>query len=148
MQTDARFDEMVIEVHHLGPPALGFLPVGMVSRTPLDYVHLVCLKVMRRLLLCWLKGLLRTRLCARKVSELSERLTALQLMCRWNSVGNLGLLQRFCGGKRRNSGSSHCTLKLLLCHIFCQTNSISTFLSFSVTISLLPTSAVFTVNMQ
>ena len=47
-------------------------------------------------------------------------------------------MQRFCGGKRQNSGSSHCTLGLLLCHIFRQINSISNFLFlFSVAISLL-----------
>ena len=67
--------DRVNEKHHLGPSALGSLPVGMVSQFPLDYMHLVCLGVTRRLLLCWLKGPLCTRLCARKVSELSERLT-------------------------------------------------------------------------
>jgi len=58
-------------------------------------------------------------------------------MCSRNLVGNLGLLLRFCGGKRHNLGSSHCTLGLLLCHIFCQINTISTILYFSVAISLL-----------
>lgn len=76
-RTDVRFDELANEDHHLGSSALQSLPIGMVSQFPLDYMHLVCLGVMRRLILCWLKGPLNTRLCARKVMQLSEKLTAI-----------------------------------------------------------------------
>jgi len=76
-RTDVRFDELSNEEHHLGPSALQSLPIGMVSQFPLDYMHLVCLGVMRRLLLCWLKGPLPTRLCARKVQQLSEKLMSI-----------------------------------------------------------------------
>lgn len=70
-RTNLRFDEMANEEHHLGPSALKPLSIGMVTQFPLDYMHLVCLGVMRRLLLCWLKGPLKTRLCGRKVQQLS-----------------------------------------------------------------------------
>src|SRR6218665_531926 len=70
-RTDNRFNEMVNEEHHLGPSPLKPLSIGMVSHFPLDYMHLVCLGVMRRLLVCWLKGPLKTRLCASKVHQLS-----------------------------------------------------------------------------
>ena len=76
-RTDVRFDEMADEEHHLGPSALQPLPIGMVSQFPLDYLHLVCLGVMRRLMLCWLKGPLTTRLCARKTVELSQKLMSI-----------------------------------------------------------------------
>ena len=33
-------------------PVLSSLPIGLVSQFPLDYLHLVCLGVMRRFLLC------------------------------------------------------------------------------------------------
>jgi len=73
-RTDVRFDEMANEDHHSGLSALHPLGIGLVSNFPIDYMHLVCLGVMRRLLLCWLKGPLSSRLCARKVIQLSEKL--------------------------------------------------------------------------
>jgi len=76
-RTDVRFDELANEEHHLGPSALKSLPVGMVTQFPLDYMHLVCLGVMRRLMLCWLRGPLATRLCARKVQQLSDKLISI-----------------------------------------------------------------------
>jgi len=74
LRKDVHFDEMADDHHHLGPSALSSLPIGMVSGFPLDYMHLVCLDVMRRLLLCWLKGPLVVRLCARKVEQPSQNL--------------------------------------------------------------------------
>lgn len=74
LRTDVMFDEMTNEEHHTGPSPLSSLPIGMVSGFPLDYMHLVCLGVMRRLLLCWLKGPLNTRLCASTVEKLSMNL--------------------------------------------------------------------------
>ena len=76
-RTNVRFDEMADEEHHLGPSALKPLHIGMVSQFPLDYMHLVCLGVMRRLMLCWLKGPLATRLCARKTVQLSQKLMSI-----------------------------------------------------------------------
>ena len=77
LRTDVHFDEMRDEEHHIGPSPLSTLPIGMVTGFPLDYMHLVCLGVMRRLLLCWLKGPLVTRLCANKVEQLSVGLLRL-----------------------------------------------------------------------
>lgn len=70
-RTDVRFNEMANEEHHLGQSVFCDLPIGMVTCFPLDYMHLVCLGVMKRLLLCWLKGPPNTRLCARSVEKLS-----------------------------------------------------------------------------
>jgi hypothetical protein len=47
---------MVDEDHHRGPTPLSCLPVGLVSSFVLDYMHLVCLGVMRRMVHYWLKG--------------------------------------------------------------------------------------------
>ncbi|MES9901557.1 MAG: hypothetical protein ABW168_02610 [Sedimenticola sp.] len=55
-RTDASFDEMLNEEHHLAPSPFRRLPVGMVTQFPLDYMHLVCLGVMRRLIWLWMKG--------------------------------------------------------------------------------------------
>jgi len=76
-RTDIDFDEMADEEHHLGPSALQPLHIGMVSQFPLDYMHLVCLGVMRRLMLCWLKGPLTTRLSARKTVQSSQKLMSI-----------------------------------------------------------------------
>ena len=77
LRTDAQFNEMVDEEHHLGPSPLRSLPIEMISQFPIDYMHLVCLGVMRRLLLCWLKGPLPNRLPTRNVITMSEKLVGL-----------------------------------------------------------------------
>ncbi|KAJ8029023.1 hypothetical protein HOLleu_28306 [Holothuria leucospilota] len=78
LRTDASFIGKDDEDHHLGETPLTDLNIGMVSAFPLDYMHLVCLGVMRRLLKIWTKGLLRTRLGPRVVKEISNRLEALR----------------------------------------------------------------------
>ena len=47
---------MTDKVHHLGTSPLAELNIGMVSTFPSDYMHLVCLGVMKRLLRLWLEG--------------------------------------------------------------------------------------------
>ena len=55
-RTNVHFDEMRDEDHHTGISPLLRLKLGMVSMFPLDYMHLVCLGVMRRLINCWIRG--------------------------------------------------------------------------------------------
>jgi len=74
LRSDTEFATHSDREHHLGPSVLQNLPIGMVSDFPLDYMHLVCLGVVRRLLLIWLKGPLQTRLPASKVDQISARL--------------------------------------------------------------------------
>ena len=50
------------------------LSLGMVSQFPLDYMHLVCLGVTRRLLLLWMSGPLRVRIGSRVVTQISSSL--------------------------------------------------------------------------
>jgi len=79
LRTDVSFYEMVDEDHHTESCPLQPLAVGCVSQFGLDYMHLVCLGVVRRLLLYWKGpvGPLRVRLGSRAVSELSQKLLAL-----------------------------------------------------------------------
>ena len=51
LRTNLTFDEMTDEEHHQCASPLQGTGIGMVSQFPLDYMHLVCLGVMRRLLL-------------------------------------------------------------------------------------------------
>jgi len=79
-QTDARLwnekdlKEMADEGHHLRYSPLVATSLGMVSGIPLDYMHLVCLGVMRRFLHLWLMGPLACRLSGLQVKILSEKL--------------------------------------------------------------------------
>lgn len=78
LRTDESFSEMCDEDHHLTTSPLVETGLGMVSGFPHDYMHLVCLGVMRRLLDLWICGPLRIRLPAQKVKTLSENLVSLQ----------------------------------------------------------------------
>ena len=55
LRTDVTFDEMSDKDHHTGVSPLTKLNVGMVSQFPMDYMHLVCLGVMKRLIGLWKK---------------------------------------------------------------------------------------------
>ncbi|KAJ8018857.1 hypothetical protein HOLleu_42927 [Holothuria leucospilota] len=75
LRTDESFREMIDEEHHLGVSAFMRTSLGMVSQFPLDYMHLVCLGVVRRLIMLWRKGPLKTRIGTQKVTSISEPLT-------------------------------------------------------------------------
>lgn len=48
----------------------------MVSQFPLDYMHLVCLGIVRRLLNMWLRGPLTVRVPATIVEQMSAKLVS------------------------------------------------------------------------
>ena len=77
LRTDMRFHEMTNAKHHSSLSLLTTLWIGMVSQFGLDYMHLVCLGVMKRLLLCWMKGPLKTRMPARIITHMSVKLLGL-----------------------------------------------------------------------
>ncbi|XP_071111468.1 uncharacterized protein [Haliotis cracherodii] len=77
LRTDIKFDEMRDEEHHAhGRSPFSRLSIGMVSQFPIDYMHLVCLGVMKKLLMLWMKGpvSLGCRIGSTAVNILSERL--------------------------------------------------------------------------
>lgn len=74
LRRDEDFINMTDEAHHLGSSPLLATSLGLVSGFPLDFMHLVCLGVMRRLVYLWLKGPLSCRLSSRQVNMLSEQL--------------------------------------------------------------------------
>lgn len=53
LRTDQDFDDMIDDEHHSSPCPLKPLPLGYVSQFGLDYMHMACLGVMRRLILYW-----------------------------------------------------------------------------------------------
>lgn len=80
-RTDNDFKLKKDEDHHTGVSILEDIPnLGLVSSVPLDYMHLVCLGVMRKLLYLWLGGDLKIRLKSQKVTQVSNLLENLR---RW-----------------------------------------------------------------
>lgn len=79
LRTDDSFENMVDESHHHeGPHPFHGSSVGMVSQFPLDYMHLVCLGVVRRLLNIWLRGPLNFRVPANIAERMSAKLVEMR----------------------------------------------------------------------
>ena len=77
LRSDESFHTMKQEEHHKGPSPLTALSLGMVSQFPLDYMHLVCLGVMKRFLHVWLRGSLKFRLSGFQTLTISDKLVSL-----------------------------------------------------------------------
>ena len=78
LRTDELFSEMAYENHQTGRSPLMNIPAKLVTQFPLDYMHLICLGVTRRLILLWKRGPLRCRISAQSVREISELLVSLK----------------------------------------------------------------------
>ncbi|KAG7455521.1 hypothetical protein MATL_G00257620 [Megalops atlanticus] len=78
-RSDHTFETMADESHHHeGPHPFHGSSIGMVSQFPLDYMHLVCLGVVRRILNIWLKGPLDVRVLATVVDRMSAKLLTMR----------------------------------------------------------------------
>lgn len=73
-RTDTQFDQMSDEDHHHSKSPLHGLGIGMVSSFPLDYMHLVCLGIVRKLIALWFKGPLQCRISSSTLSAISDHL--------------------------------------------------------------------------
>jgi hypothetical protein len=83
LRANASFDELsgtYDRLHHTGVSPLRELSVGLVSQFCLDYMHLVCQGVMRKLLMLWMRGPLsiHCRLSAGILNQISEHLISLR----------------------------------------------------------------------
>lgn len=76
LRTDVQFDEMTNAAHHTGHSPFSDLNIGMVTQFPIDFMHLVCLGVVKRLLTLWMKGPLQNgqRIAATAVRRISDSL--------------------------------------------------------------------------
>ncbi len=79
-RTDATFRQAVDEEHHVQHSPLADVGIDMVACFPYDYMHLVCLGVMKRLLDLWISttGPLRCRISSGLASMVSDRLLSLR----------------------------------------------------------------------
>ncbi len=79
LRTDVAFNEMSNAEHHLGPSPFRNIPVCMVSQFPIDFMHLVCLGVVKRIIWLWMKGPLRN-LCRQGAGTIKATIALTQLM--------------------------------------------------------------------
>lgn len=77
-RTDASFRSQLDDGHHLDLSPLLELPIDMINHFPIDYMHNVCLGVVRKLLNCWVGGNLKVRLSGRLTLLLSSKLLHLK----------------------------------------------------------------------
>lgn len=75
LRTDSSFSDRADDDHHHdGAHGFSGLDVGMISKFPLDYMHLACLGVTRKLLNIWLRGPLKFHLSSNVVDKISQSL--------------------------------------------------------------------------
>lgn len=78
LRTDYSFREQVDEGHHLSVSPFCTLPIDMIKKFPIDYMHQLCLGVTRKLILTWIRGSREVKLSTGQVEEISSRLTGLK----------------------------------------------------------------------
>lgn len=77
LRSDEEFENMADEDHHINRCPLTGL-VKMVSAFPIDYMHLCCLGVMKKLINFWMRAKNSTRQPARAIKAISEKLLQLR----------------------------------------------------------------------
>lgn len=77
LRTDSNFRSRQNEEHHISISPFESLHVDMINDFPLDYMHLICLGVTKKLLHLWIKGNHISRLRATEIEALSKDITSL-----------------------------------------------------------------------
>lgn len=77
-RTHDSFISQIDEEHHIGVTPLIQLPINMIECFVIDYMHNVCLGVMRKLLNTWISGDLTVRLSGIAVKTLSDYLVSIK----------------------------------------------------------------------
>ncbi|CAG7719096.1 unnamed protein product [Allacma fusca] len=75
LRTDELFRSRDDPLHHIGQSIIEELPINMIARIPLDYMHLICLGVMRKLMCLWTKGpAVPFKISANQQDQISKKL--------------------------------------------------------------------------
>ncbi len=92
--------------HHNGVSPFCALPVDMITFFPIDYMHQLCLGVMKRLLVCWTGGIKKVKLSVAQKSAVNARLQVFR-----NVVTNdFSRKPRTLNGKQQNLEPFYCIL--------------------------------------
>ena len=78
LQTDAYFRNKTNEEHHNCTSPFSDLPVDMVKQFPVDYMHQLCLGVVKKLILAWMRGKREVKISAVQVEAISTQLVSLK----------------------------------------------------------------------
>lgn len=79
-RTDASFAEMTdYDYHHGITPLLNIPGFGPVTNVPIDYMHLVCLGVVKKLINLWFHGPMNVRLRSSQEKEISVNIDKIKL---------------------------------------------------------------------
>lgn len=78
LRNDSTFREQVNKEHHHNTSPFCNLQIDMVKKFPIDYMHQLCLGVMKKLLLMWIRGKRDVKISAGQVEEISLKLTGLK----------------------------------------------------------------------
>lgn len=80
LRTDDTFKFRQTPEHHTGVSLLEQIPLPMVTAFPLDYMHLICLGQMKKLLSLWLRGptYIEARLSAGQIKSLTADMISLK----------------------------------------------------------------------
>ena len=78
LRNDATFRNQVNTEHHHGETPFCDLPIDMVNTFPIDYMHQVCLGVVKRCIFAWIRGKREVRISSQQISEISNKLLNLQ----------------------------------------------------------------------
>lgn len=78
LRTDIAFANEDDKGHHTGTSILKTVTgIGMVTNFPHDYMHLLCLGAMKKLLIFWIRGKLPIRMSFSQASLVSQKLTSI-----------------------------------------------------------------------
>lgn len=80
LRTDESFSLQENPEHHTGISIFEKIPLPMVSTFSLDYMHLICLGQMKKLLVLWLRGStqIKRRLSSQQIKNLISDMLALK----------------------------------------------------------------------
>lgn len=78
LRSDSSFRNQTDEEHHNGLSPFCNIAVDMVKKFPIDYMHQLCLGVMKKLILAWIRGKREVRISAGHVNEISSKLVGLK----------------------------------------------------------------------
>lgn len=78
LRTDENFKSREDEDHHTGVSPFSDLAVGMVTQFPLDYMHLVCLGVVRRMLDQWMHGPRSSKMSQNSLDAITAKLAEIR----------------------------------------------------------------------
>lgn len=79
LRSDQSFSRKIDENHHKRKSILEKIEnLGMVSQFPLDYMHLICLGVMKKLISFWIRGKKNIRMSDSSIATANDRLLSLK----------------------------------------------------------------------